>query len=423
MACPSLQKFTHHVRTMRQKPRIYLPLLDNGQGSCRVAFLESFIKSFSGQHVHIDRISDSHPGRGRNRAAANFLQTECEYLLFIDSDIIFNRGHVDTLMESAEPIVGGIYCLKQEEVKPCLQTLPGGGPIAVGGIEEIRRIGTGFLRISREVFEKLKSPENEYVNHGRREWDFFRSGVVDGEWLSEDWFFCEDARAKGFKVMVDTRVQVGHEGNIVYPLKLTPDRLTVCPPELKPFIEQIWKGEYAIKVDEPIKTVLDIGGNIGAFSVWMKEQFPDCEIEAFEPHPDNAAMFRVNTRQFKNVTVHQMAIRGKDCPHYDTLKEGNNGGEHSFYLDGRGGIEVPCLAAGYLASREFVKLDCEGCEYEILKDLDLSLTRYIVLEYHSDAGREAIRVLLSTRGFVEQRHTPNAVGRGLLTFKRRQETQ
>ncbi len=404
---------------MTPKPKVYLPLLDNGQGSCRVEFLASFTKSFSGQHVHIDRVSDSHPGRGRNRAAAHFLATDCAYLLFIDSDIIFNRAHIDTLMENSDAIVGGIYCLKQEEVKPCLQTLPGGGPIAVGGVAEVRRIGTGFLRIAREVFERLKSPAIEYVNHGRREWDFFRSGVVDGEWLSEDWYFCDDARKAGFNVMCDTRVQVGHEGTIVYPLKLTPDRLTVCPPELKMFMEQIWKGEYAVPLDAPPKSALDIGGNVGAFSVWFKELYPDCEIEAFEPHPDNAAMFRVNTRQFKGVTVHQCAVRGKGAPAFDVLKEGTNGGEHSFYMAGLGGIQVPCLQASALASREFVKLDCEGCEWEILRDLDLSETRGIALEYHSDEAREAIRQLLAQRGFEEKRHTPNAVGRGLLTFTRR----
>ena len=404
------------------KPKIYLPLLDNGQGSCRLEFLASFTKSFSGQHVHIDRVSDSHPGRGRNRAAANFLATDCDYLLFIDSDIIFNRGHIEQLMENADPIVGGIYCLKQEEVKAVLQTMPGCKGIAVGRTEEVKRIGTGFLRIAREVFEKLKSPAIEYVNHGRREWDFFRSGVVDGEWLSEDWFFCDDARAAGFKVMVDTRVQVGHEGTIVYPMKLTPDRLNVCPPELKSFMEQIWKGEYAVPLDAPPKSALDIGGNVGAFSVWFKELYPDCEIDAFEPHPDNAAMFRVNTRHFQGVTLYQQAVRGTGAPSTDILKEGTNGGEHSFYMDGHGGIEVPCINASLIASREFVKLDCEGCELEILQSLDLSETRAIALEYHSDEALEAIRQLLGSRGFEEKRHTPLAVGRGLLTFTRRPNT-
>lgn len=399
-------------------PTLFLPILDNGLGSCRVKFLSSFIQAFSGLEIVTASISDSHPGRGRNRAAANFLTTGCDYMLFIDSDICFTPEHIQMLMESSEPILAGIYCLKSEEVKPCLQTLPGHQPLATGGIIEIARAGTGFLRIHRSVFEKLKETTQRYVNHGREEWDFFASGVVNEEWLSEDWYFCDLARKAGFKVMCDTRIQLGHEGNIVYPIKRTPDRLNVCPPDLKFHLERIWKGEYDIPLDPPAKTVLDVGANIGGFTAWYLERNPDAEVTAFEAHPDNCALFRFNTPHFRNVTLHNMGVRGAGCAAEDTLTVGTNSGEHSFKFAGLLGVKVPCIAANLLGSHEFVKLDCEGCELEILESYDLSKTRAVALEYHSESDRAAITSLLTSAGFTQLSHEPLAAGRGVLKFKR-----
>jgi hypothetical protein len=110
-------------------------------------------------------------------------------------------------------------------------TLPDAGVQITGGLEEIQRGGTGFMRIHRSVFEAMKRPELEYDNHGELQWDFFRVGIKNREYLSEDWFFCDDARELGFKVMLDTRIQLLHVGQVNYPidwrsLGLVPDEKT-----------------------------------------------------------------------------------------------------------------------------------------------------------------------------------------------------
>ena len=94
--------------------------------------------------------------------------------------------------------------------------------------QEIARAGTGFLRVHRTVLEKMKDvgPSNanwsqHYVNHGSDEWEFFPVGVVNKEFLSEDWYFCDRARALGFKIMLDTRIQLRHEGVAIYPIEDT----------------------------------------------------------------------------------------------------------------------------------------------------------------------------------------------------------
>lgn len=181
----------------------------------------SMIQSFGNHLVRVISLGDSHPGRGRNRAAAEFLKSGCEYLLFIDADIIFNREHIDTLMASDEPILCGVYPVKEPALRLCAIALESEGLNIEANRDQpvpVKRAGTGFMRIHRSVFESLKHWSEPYRNHGEEQWDFFESGVRDGEWLSEDWFFCDKARDAGFRVMLHLGIQLHHEGTAVYPL-------------------------------------------------------------------------------------------------------------------------------------------------------------------------------------------------------------
>lgn len=199
--------------------RLYIPVLDNGAGDVKANFLHSFLGAFSGMDVHVARASDSHPGRNRNKVAASFLETDREFLLFIDGDIHFTRRDIDFLAESEEPILCGMYPLKDvRATRLCVQTLQGYTPEPGRVYIPVARAGTGFMRVHRNVFEAMKTDEILYTNHGRDEWDFFPSGVVNREWLSEDWYFCDRAREIGFEVIVDTRIQLRHEGSAIYPL-------------------------------------------------------------------------------------------------------------------------------------------------------------------------------------------------------------
>jgi hypothetical protein len=94
--------------------------------------------------------------------------------------------------------------------------------------------------VTRDVFEALKEdnggPALRFHNHGEVEWSFFRSGVVSGsyspmlgdkdkdgypirEWITEDWYFCEDIRHHlGIKTLVDTGICLSHIGTKTYRL-------------------------------------------------------------------------------------------------------------------------------------------------------------------------------------------------------------
>ena len=56
---------------------------------------------------------------------------------------------------------------------------------------------------------------------------------------------------------------------------------------------------------------------------------------------------------------------------------------------------VECVAAKDLPPSELVKIDTEGCEVEILRNLNLERTRAIFLEHHSRVDAETIKSMLA----------------------------
>lgn len=179
---------------------------------------------------------DFHPGecpigRCRNDLTHTFLQNkEFTHILFIDSDIIFSHEQIERILSHDEDIVGGIYTKKQDgPVQPVLNTLYNVDQPNAKGLIKAKYMGTGFLRISRRVFEVMITRMGEelmYVDDGDGKtvkYDFWRMGVgkhpqdKHRRWLSEDWQFCQFALDCGFDVWADLRVLVQHQGLGIFP--------------------------------------------------------------------------------------------------------------------------------------------------------------------------------------------------------------
>lgn len=190
---------------------------------------------------------DSLVNRARNNLTGRFLEGFSatddkgqpvtilhDWLLFIDTDLIFNPDSVIQLYEAAKKRGPGIYCgtypIKQLKPKIVFNNLPGHVPDAEGWVR-VREAGTGFMLIHREVFEKMREQyrdEIEFIadtgtTEIKKGWDFFTVGVrMDNDlqrkrFLSEDWYFCQRWRAMGGEIWMQTRVQCGHIGNYTYP--------------------------------------------------------------------------------------------------------------------------------------------------------------------------------------------------------------
>ncbi len=158
----------------------------------------------------------------RDMLAGQFLASDCTTLLMIDGDIGFARGDVETLLRSSHGVTSGMYPRKRDQGGWVFEPHDAnvlGQQIAAGKPFPVRHAGAGFLKVERRVFTDIarggdvssyRGADGQATHH------FFRSGVANGEFLSEDYFFCELAAQAGHPVHIDPRIRLRHIGRRVY---------------------------------------------------------------------------------------------------------------------------------------------------------------------------------------------------------------
>jgi len=139
--------------------------------------------------------------------------------------------------------------------------------------------------------------------------------------------------------------------------------------------------------------ILDVGANVGAFSLWAAAHAPGARIIAVEPSAENFAMLQHNIGGSRNhVLLYQLAIgghRGKGR----MVDGGARSIEHRLMADsGIGDVEVITLAdlltlADVRGEVDLLKMDIEGAEADVFADITPALLRRfrrIALEYHDN---------------------------------------
>lgn len=141
----------------------------------------------------------------RNSIAKRFLESNAEYLMFVDSDVVLPPDSYIRLKNRKLDIVSGLYYTKFGNYTPAMWYDRNPAiPITEyqnGELLEADLIGMGCCLIRRRVFENLEPPWFKWT----------QSFVENG--CSEDFYFCRNAKARGFKVCVDTSIQTHHIGN------------------------------------------------------------------------------------------------------------------------------------------------------------------------------------------------------------------
>lgn len=148
-------------------------------------------------------------------------------------------------------------------------------------------------------------------------------------------------------------------------------------------------------------TVLDIGANIGAFSILVANKYKDAKIFAYEPEEGNRELL------IKNIKLGSLEKRvfPKSAALSDRL------GKKTFFLSHAedshsllpefagdfGRVEVTCVTLPDILQEnaidlvDLLKLDIEGMEYDVLYNLPpevLAKIGYLVLEIHDRQGHQ-----------------------------------
>ncbi len=154
------------------------------------------------------------------------------------------------------------------------------------------------------------------------------------------------------------------------------------------FIEEV----YHFQADSKTPLIIDCGSNIGLSIIYFKRLFPDAKIIGFEPDNEIFKILENNINQFnlKDVVLHQKAVWINN----ELLSFRQNGSVGGHITDDEGSntikIEASRLKNFLNQSVDFLKIDIEGAEYQIIKDCEEKLTniKNIFIEYHSFHEKE-----------------------------------
>lgn len=159
--------------------------------------------------------------QARNSLVADFLKTDADAILFLDSDVIVSPEAVLRLfaLSIGKDITAGIYPRRGADRKFFVDMPTDEHKRLMfdeSGLLQINRIGTGFMMIQRHVIEGMiaKHPEWSYENNVDKRTDYalFDFCIKDGQYFGEDYTFCDRARADGYSIYLDPSISLPHVG-------------------------------------------------------------------------------------------------------------------------------------------------------------------------------------------------------------------
>jgi FkbM family methyltransferase len=187
------------------------------------------------------------------------------------------------------------------------------------------------------------------------------------------------------------------------------------------------KAEYFVPASVQPGVIWDVGANIGAATLYFAERFPAAAIHCFEPVRANFAVLEKNVAASPRIRAHRVALGAKSGElEISASDNARNFGGFSFLYDGAAEVPVErvpmrtpqeMIAAGVPAP-DFIKIDVEGAEYDILTAFPpelLGRVRWLVGELHSKRSFALLEYL--TQWFDIE--TRKSLGKPLFAFSAR----
>lgn len=154
---------------------------------------------------------------------------------------------------------------------------------------------------------------------------------------------------------------------------------------------------------QDVESIIDIGAHIGVYSIYFGSQFPKAKVLAFEPNPQNYFFLTKNLikNNIKNVRTFQLGIAEKSSIR-KFISDKYVTGKGSFCEDKQNHIKLrsqkiieeeirmcsldDILAVSELTSIDFLKIDTEGFETNVIKGAQKVLHQFDPVLYYEIHG-------------------------------------
>jgi hypothetical protein len=187
-------------------------------------------------------VNESLVTRGRINLVSKFMANKAATdMLFIDVDLAFEPAHIFQLLLDNKDLIGGMYPKKSIPIDYVINMDPkdvvDNKVAPVNNLIPVSRLGTGFMLIKRQVFEKMMVayPQLKFKNNIGLDpaldefmYAFFDTGLTeDLEYLSEDYYFCDLWRKIGGEIYANVAIRLDHSGYYRFPADPTYTRRLV----------------------------------------------------------------------------------------------------------------------------------------------------------------------------------------------------
>ena len=124
--------------------------------------------------------------------------------------------------------------------------------------------------------------------------------------------------------------------------------------------------------------VVDVGANIGNHSLYFAIMSKAMSVVAFEPTPNQIKIFKKNVEinKLKNVSLHECGLGEKRSKGIINGHDPKNAGGIRILNDPAGSIDIKTLDSFKLKGCDFIKVDVEGFEYNVLIGAKKTITKY-----------------------------------------------
>ncbi|MDD2777722.1 MAG: hypothetical protein PHI16_02340 [Methanocellales archaeon] len=201
-----------HKLTVSERTKVFIGIPTQGEIRTELAnWLLEIVKNpnyiFSVYITGNSTICDN-----RNRIVRNFLKSDAEWLMTIDSDVSPSLDILDILKNGKKIIAPINFVWKTWGLAPLISTKVKDGkgyvvtdPAKANAPErlvEVDGTGTTCLFIHREVIEKMPPP-----------WFMFGYDEMGKINLGEDYYFCQKAKELGYSIWIDKKYMTNHFKN------------------------------------------------------------------------------------------------------------------------------------------------------------------------------------------------------------------